>query len=202
MRLKLFTVLSIAFIFILQASLFAKITNGPRRMGARNMIGNLAKSTENHHLNPAKTILSINNITSWVQRNGFFPWDYPGGWNGSHPKGTVGVVFAEGMVWGAKVSGDGDNVNPRVNGSTYANGLSAGKVLGWSVDPVSGAYTAPTGIAVHTDQQIWRVRPDYLTADLKSDAQSFIQIPIGDITEDDVQKIFETYDYAWNNWPA
>ena len=201
MRLKLFTVLPIVLIFILQASVFAKITNGPRRMGATNSIGSLAKSADNH-LNPAKTILSINNITSWVERNGFFPWDYPGGWNGSHPKGTVGVVFAEGMVWGAKVSGDGDITNPRVNGSTYANGLQSGKVLGWSVDPITGAYTAPTGRAVHADQQIWRVRTDYLTADLKSDAQSFIQVPIGDVTEAHVDQIFETYDFAWNNWPA
>ncbi|MCH8306162.1 MAG: T9SS type A sorting domain-containing protein, partial [Candidatus Marinimicrobia bacterium] len=170
-------------------------------MGATNSIGSLAKSADNH-LNPAKTILSINNITSWVERNGFFPWDYPGGWNGSFPKGTVGVIFSEGIVWGAKVKNDGDAISPRVNGSTYANGLSSGKVLGWSVDPNTGAYTAPTGIAVHADQQIWRVRTDYLTADLKSDAQSFIQIPIGDITDADVDQIFETYDYAWNNWPA
>ncbi|MCH8304182.1 MAG: T9SS type A sorting domain-containing protein [Candidatus Marinimicrobia bacterium] len=201
MRLKLFTVLPIVLIFILQASLFAKITNGPRRMGATNSIGNLAKSAGNH-LNPAKTILSINNITSWVQKNGFFPWDYPGGWNGSHPKGTVGVVFAEGIVWGAKVSGDGDDVNPRVNGSTYANGLSSGKVLGWRSPSDPLGYSPPTGRAVEADQQIWRVRTDYLTADLKSDAQSFVQIPIGDVTDDDVDKVFETYDFAWKNWPA
>ncbi len=84
MRLKLFTVLSMVFIFILQTSAFGKITNGPRRNGATNSIGSLSKSTD-IHLNPAKTILNINNITSWVERNGFFPWDYPGGWNGSHP---------------------------------------------------------------------------------------------------------------------
>ena len=201
MRLKLFTVLSIVVIFILQATAFAKITNGPRRGGSTKLIGSLSKSADNH-LNPAKTLLSINNITSWIRRDGFFPWDYPGGWNGSHPKGTVGVVFAEGIVWGAQVSGDGDPINPRVNGSTYANGLSSGKVRGWSIDPDGSNYVPPTGIDVHNDQQIWRVRTDYATADLTSDAASFIQIPIGDVTAGDVQQIFETYEFAWNNWPA
>ena len=201
MRLKLFTVLSIVVIFILQATAFAKITNGPRRGGSTKLIGSLSKSADNH-LNPAKTLLSINNITSWIRRDGFFPWDYPGGWNGSHPKGTVGVVFAEGIVWGAQVSGDCDPINPRVNGSTYANGLSSGKVRGWSINPDGSNYVPPTGIDVHNDQQIWRVRTDYATADLTSDAASFIQIPIGDVTADHVQQIFETYEFAWNNWPA
>ena len=151
---------------------------------------------------PAKSILNINNFTSWVERNGFFPWDYPGGWNGSYPKGTAGVIFSEGIVWGAKVKNDGDAISPRVNGSTYANGLSAGKVRGWSIDPDGSNYVAPTGIDVHADQQVWRVRSDYTTADLTDDAANFFQIPIADVTTNDITTIFNQYENDWQNWPA
>ncbi|TFB12354.1 hypothetical protein E3V55_01160, partial [Candidatus Marinimicrobia bacterium MT.SAG.3] len=175
----------------------SKITNGPRRNGATTSIGTLSISAD---LNPAKTILSINNITSWVERNGFFPWDYPGGWNGSFPKGTVGVIFAEGIVWGAKVKNDGDAISPRVNGSTYANGLSAGKVRGWSM--INGVYTPPTSIDDRTIQQIWRVRTDLKTADLTDDAANFFQIPLADVTASQITDIFDAYVFARINWPA
>ena len=195
-KFKLFVILLTGFLFVGDAT--PKIKNtGDKEANRSTEISRSASS-----FGPAKSILNINNITSWVERNGFFPWDYLGGWNGSYPKGTAGVIFAEGIVWGAKLSGDGDAVSPRVNGSTYENGLSAGKVRGWSIDPDGSNYVPPTGIDVHMDQQIWRVRPDYLTADLTDDAANFFQIPLADVTTSDITVIFDQYELDWNNWPA
>ena len=73
-KYKLLILLLTGLFFVAEAT--PKITNGPKRMSATNSIGSLAKSAYNH-LNPAKTILSINNITSWVERNGFFHGTIP-----------------------------------------------------------------------------------------------------------------------------
>ena len=190
-------------VILLTGLIFAgEATSKIKRTGDKSANQTTEKSAANSLSGPAKSILSINNITSWVGRDGHFPWDYPGGWNGSFPKGTVGVVFAEGIVWGAKVKNDGDAISPRVNGSTYVNGLSAGKVRGWSIDPDGSNYVAPTGIDLHEDQQVWRVRTDYLTADLTDDAANFFQIPLADVTTNDISVIFDQYQLDWNNWPA
>ena len=94
---KLIVILSAGLIFVGDATSKIKGT-GNNAVTRTSEISSSASS-----FGPAKSILSINNFTSWVQRDGLFPWDYPGGWNGSFPKGTVGVVFSEGIVWGAKV---------------------------------------------------------------------------------------------------
>ena len=85
---------------------------------------------------------------------------------------------------------------------TYENGMSAGKVRGWSIDPNGLNYVAPTGIDVHNDQQVWRVRPDYLTADLTDDAANFFQIDIDSVKAADIAVLDLQYDNDWQNWPA
>ena len=199
---KMFKIISIVPFLILTFLFLSNDTSASIKDGKSNSSSANAVSYNAGQSGPVKSILSINNFTSWVERRGHFPWDYPGGWNGSHPKGTVGAVFSEGILWGAKVSGDGDPVSPRVNGSTYENGLSAGKVLGWSIDPDGSNYVAPTGIAVHADQQVWRVRPDYLTADLTDDAANFFQIDPDSVTSTEITIVSDQYDFDWQNWPA
>lgn len=146
--------------------------------------------------NPTKTVMNINNIQIWVDKRGFFPWDGTAtGTAGEYPKGTGGLIFAEGMLWGAKVSDADTTQRVRVNGATYASGLKAGKVLYDGEGNVIGSENP-------TSRHAWRVRSDYETADLGSDAASFYVKSLDDVTDSDVQTIFDQYEYDWNNWPA
>ena len=150
---------------------------------------------------PEASVLNINNMDLWVQRDGKFPWSfgYTGGAASTYPKGTGGLIFAEGLMWGAKVD-DGNLPELRVNGSTYVTGLKAGKAIdagGNFINPVgSGAGEIPE------DQQVWRVRGDWLTADLTADAGSYFGKPTQDVTQADIDSIYVQYEHDWSNWPA
>ena len=127
--------------------------------------------------NPSQSLININNATMWVTEEGFHDWVVAAGWNGAFPNGTtVGAIFAEGIVWGGQVS-DGSSPVVRVDGNTYGTGCA----------PITRLY---------------RVRPDYLTGNLNSDAASFNNIPIGSVTEADVKALIEQYQTDWNEWPA
>ena len=144
---------------------------------------------------PKASIMNINNITLWMDRDAFFPWTIGAqGTAGEYPKGTGGLIFAEGMLWGVKVD-DGNLPRVRVNGSTYATGLKAGKVL----YDVNGKVT---GSEDFTTRHVWRVRSDYKTADLTGDAASFLVKAIAGVTDMDIADLFTQYDYDWNNWPV
>jgi hypothetical protein len=144
--------------------------------GEQNKKGNkptLQKTMDN----PFQSLLNINNATMWVTEEGFHDWVVASGWNGAFPNGTtVGAIFAEGIVWGGLVN-DGSQPVVRVNGNTYGTGCA----------PVTRLY---------------RVRPDYLTGNLTSDAASFNNISIGSVTEADVQALRNQYAIDWNEWPA
>src|SRR3990172_9768125 len=127
--------------------------------------------------NPRQSLININNATMWVTEEGFHDWVVASGWNGAFPNGTtVGAIFAEGIVWGGQVS-DGFSPAVRVDGNTYGTGCA----------PITRLY---------------RVRPDYLTGNLSSDAACFNNIPIGAVTEADIQALRDQYQIDWNEWPA
>lgn len=128
-------------------------------------------------LNPRQSLMNINNTTMWVTNEGFHDWVVASSWNGAFPNGSsVGAIFAEGVVWGGQVN-DGKEPVVRVNGNTYGTGCA----------PITRLY---------------RVRPDYLTADLSSDAATFNGIPIGQVTDADIQAIRDQYALDWKEWPA
>ena len=125
---------------------------------------------------PAQSVININNITSWVGQDGFHDWVVASSWNGAFPKGAaVGAIFAEGIVWGGKVN-DGTSPAVRVNGNTYGTGCAA-------------------------ITRVFRVRPDYVAGDLSSDAASFFDIALGNVTESDIQQIRDQYAKDWLEWP-
>ncbi len=127
--------------------------------------------------NPSQSLININNATMWVTEEGFHDWVVASGWNGAFPNGTtVGAIFAEGIVWGGQVS-DGSSPSVRVNGNTYGTGCSA-------------------------ITRLYRVRPDYLTGNLASDAASFNNIPIGSVTPSHIADLIAQYKLDWDEWPA
>ena len=147
---------------------------------AQNKINNNHYKIESSYRllsNPSQSIVDINNITSWIRNDGFHDWIVANSWNGSFPNETfVGSVFSEGMVWGGKVN-DGTNPILRVNGNTYSTGCG----------PITRLY---------------RVRPDYLAGDLTQDASNFFNIPIGQITQNQIDELRQQYLADWYEWPA
>jgi hypothetical protein len=128
-------------------------------------------------IDPAQSLININNITSWVAQDGYHDWLVGGSWNGAFPIGNnVGTIFSEGIVWGGIVN-DGVTPDVRVNGNTYSSGCS----------PVIRLY---------------RVRSDYQTADLTMDAATFFNITPGEVTQNDIDQIYSQYQKDWNEWPA
>ncbi|MCK4579042.1 MAG: hypothetical protein KAU50_09650, partial [Candidatus Marinimicrobia bacterium] len=153
---------------------------------------NLAKAAGTN--GPDAAAMTINNFLIFVDRNGLAPLLSTSGVSGDYPIGTAGIIFQEGVVWGARVR-DGSDPVIRVNGSTYETGLKAGKVL----YDVSGQVT---GSEDRTVPHVWRVRRDYATANLTADAGYSLSIAVENVTATHIRTVYDQYDYDWQNWPA
>jgi len=145
---------------------------------------------------PLQSLIDVNNLTSWVRRDGFHDWVIESSWNGTFPKGTAGFVFSEGIIWGGKVS-DGGTVIVRVGGNAYSSGTVAGRILTDAAGNVTGAEDPNDKENV----RLWRVRPDYKTADLTDDAVNFYQKPATQVTKADAEDLRAQYEMDWNTWP-
>ncbi|MCP5064344.1 MAG: hypothetical protein GY936_18035, partial [Ignavibacteriae bacterium] len=131
-------------------------------------------NTEVHH-----TFFNINNISTYIWNNGDADHSPTGNSGFIYPKGSdKSVVYESGFVWGAKV-----NREIRVGGSTFNSGLRPGKIL------ADGKAENPQDPSV----RVYRVRPEYNTADLSS------EINDGEGTEEEIRT---QYNLDWNEWPA
>jgi len=162
------TLLFLSFLLIMPEGILAK-GNGKNK-GSKNT--NIRKVTAD----PDNTILDINNITSWINSAGFMQPLVGGSWNGTFPKGTDGVIFQEGIVWGGQVH-DGGSEIVRVGGNSYSNGTTS-------------------------LSRIFRVRPDYATADLSDDASNFFMEPLSQVTTAQMDELRIQYAKDWKEWPA
>jgi len=145
-----------------------------------------AAGTDRHSANqslalglPNRTHLNINNISTMFWNDGSSDIDSTGNGRFVFPKGSFRTaVFESGFLWGTKVSGE-----KRVGGSAYRTGLQGGKILspGIAEDP-----NLPKN-------RIYRVRPDYLTADLSVE-----------VVEEggSASLIRARYALDWNEWPV
>lgn len=128
-------------------------------------------------LDPAQSLIDINQITCWVGSDGYHDWIVGGSWNGAYPNGvSFGPIFSEGIIWGGKVN-DGTSPSVRVNGNTYGSGCA----------PVTRLY---------------RVRTDYATGDLTQDAADFFDKDVSAVTSSDIDELKAQYAKDWNEWPA
>jgi len=147
-------------------------------------------------LNPANTVMNINNITSWIRGDGFHDWVVESSWNGTFPKGTAGFVFSEAILWGGFVN---DAASPvlRVGGSgAYSSGLRSGRILTDAQGNVIGREPDDP-----VTNRPYRVRRDYKTADLTDDAANFFLVTSDRVTSAQIQQIYEQYEIDWLNWP-
>lgn len=143
-------------------------------------------------IGPDSTVININNWELWVRSDGSIPPIGKNGAGGSYPQ-EVNAIYYDGISFGGKVN-DGSKPNLRVIGNNYVSGLKAGKVL-----YESGVVT---GSEESSEQQIWRIRRDYKTVDLRKDAASTLMKEENQINSTDIQKVYDQYDHDWQNWPA
>jgi len=140
---------------------------------------------------PPSTLMNINNISMWVNADGRMGIDPANNAGTVFPKGTAPVIFADGIVWGGDVQ-DGMNPPIRVGGRTYTSGTVPGAILS---PGVAEEPNAP-------DVRIWRIRPDYATADLSDDA--FVKIVVFNIMGRSVKTLYKgvqapgRYTVSWN----
>jgi len=142
---------------------------------------------------PVRSLLNINLLAHWMFSDGISAHSPITNGNGVYfPRGTygAGVIYTDGLVWGGFVK-DGVAPELRVGGTTYNTGLQRGAVTspGVAEDP-----NAP-------DVRLWRIRPDYATADLKRDAAELQEVGLTDITDADVAAVRAQYETDWNEWP-
>ncbi len=127
-------------------------------------------------LNPSRTLLNINNWSYWQYYDGRSGVDPDGNSGGIFPRGTAGVVYEDGVVFGAVVNGQ-----IRVGGQTYRVGTRA--VL----------------------DHIYRIRSDWRTlvpAEVLQDAAEFYRKTAGSVTDAEIQALIEQYAADWENWPV
>lgn len=140
-----------------------------------------------------QSAMNINNLVYWTTKSGGGTTSgSPNGTQADYPKGTGGLIYEDGMLWGAKVS-DGNSQRVRVGGSTYNHGMKAGHVIYHANGDLAGASDP-------ADAHVWRVRTDFETADLTEDAAIFHNTSSPSAAE--IDEVYDNYAYDWENWPA
>jgi hypothetical protein len=131
---------------------------------------------------PVYTFLNINNISTVYRNDATADIDVAQQNSGLvFPKGSrKTAMYSSGLLWGAKIAGD---PQVRVGGSGHRSGLQPGRVL------PNGTPEDPNLDHV----RIYRVRPDYRTADLSAE--------IAD-ERTSAAEIRAQYEADWNTWPA
>ena len=195
--------------FLLVSTVSAEPPKGDKDAG--KTAARLAKYADN---GPADTFFNINSWKIHMENQGFFAWNGTShGSAGNYPKGMGSVIFAEGILWGAKVSdkygvdangeiltdgSGGGTPRVRVNGSMYNTGLKAGKVL----RDANGKVLSTAYSENYRDQQIWRVRRNWNTADLRGDIAILKDADPTTLTDAQIAAGKSQYEHDWNEWPA
>ncbi|MBT5734778.1 hypothetical protein HOI27_08250, partial [bacterium] len=145
---------------------------------------------------PGISVLNINNMAYWIGKDGAYTTaGSPNGTMADYPIFTGGFIYADGMLWGAKVKGDGLGDEVRVGGSTYNHGMKAGRIITDASGNVLGSDDP-------VNNHVWRVRTDWATADLSVDAANFYGVSVADVTPAQIAVVKGQYEYDWMNWPA
>ncbi|MCK4892722.1 MAG: hypothetical protein KAT07_02085, partial [Calditrichia bacterium] len=154
----------------------------------------LNKPTAEFPAKTTQTLLNINNWTGWIYWDGRSANDPFGNSGVIYPRGTAGVIFMDGCIWGGFIN-DGTTPALRVGGQTYLIGTQPGKIISQGVAQNPG----------DPEVQIYRIRSDYLTVsdyDLRLDAAELNLIDPSQVTQAMIDSVRAQYARAWNQWPA
>lgn len=152
--------------------------------------------------NPGYSILTINNITTWHRADGYSNHSPLADAGAYFPRGTAGVLYQDGVVWGAEVytnaSFTGDTIRGqrvRVGGGTYSVGTRAGNALYGAIDP-----------ALVVIDKVFRVRRDYARMsddDVRADAAAYYEkADPAEVTQEEMDAIRAQYELDWTEWPV
>jgi len=125
---------------------------------------------------------NINKISTYIFNNGEADININGNSGFVYPRNLIGhygsltSIFQSGFLWGAKINGQ-----IRTGGSAYRSGLTPGRILN------HGKAENPNSVSV----RVYRVRRDYKTADLTSEALDERKI---------VLEVYNQYQNDWNEW--
>ena len=140
---------------------------------------------------PSATLVNVNDMSAWIQSDGLSGNNpYTQGTGVIYPRGTAGVVFTDGILWGGFVK-DGQSPELRVGGQRYTSGTVPGRIIS------KGVAEDPND----PDVRIWRIRRDWQTADLTQDAAEFFNLPVDSVIQDQIDAIRTQYGKDWNEWP-
>jgi hypothetical protein len=190
MKKKNLIMIATSTVFLLSTLFGKEVSNAGDQRVAR-----VAEGLENS--SPSISVMNINNLAYWISKDGAYTTSgSPNGEQADYPIFTGGLIYADGMLWGAKVKGDGQGDGVRVGGSTYYHGLKAGRVI-----------TAADGSVLGSDDpannHVWRVRKDWENGDLTVDAANYYgYTSASDVTAEQIAAVKSQYEYDWNNWPT
>jgi hypothetical protein len=138
-----------------------------------------------------KALMNVNNISLWFKSDGYSGGNPSTDNSGiTFPPLTGQVIYRDGVIWGGHVL-DGGSQEIRVGGQNYTAGTVPGAILspGVAEDPFDSSV------------RIYRVRPDYQTADLRREAAEFSDVGINAVTQADETVLREQYARDWQEWP-
>ena len=143
---------------------------------------------------PNATMMNINKMSSWYNADGQHERNPATGNSGlSYPRGTSFVIYCSGLMMGG-VSTDGIQSGQRVTGFSYNKGFQTGAILGSR----TGVIESPDNV----DVRIWRIRKDYVTADLRQDAAEINTVALSSVSDGQIALVREQYKKDWREWPT
>jgi hypothetical protein len=164
----------IVLVLLLAGGMVSAGENGQRTPGNAQ----LSKTTGS----PVYTFMNINNISTVYRNDGTSDIDVAQQNSGLvFPKGSKKTaMYSSGLIWAARIAGD---PQVRVGGSGHRSGLQPGRIL------PNGSPEDPSLEHV----RIYRVRPDYRTADLSSEISD---------EKRSAADIRARYATDWQEWPV
>ncbi|MCK6618904.1 MAG: T9SS type A sorting domain-containing protein [Calditrichaceae bacterium] len=152
-----------------------------------------------------QTLWNINNIAGWIRNDGYSGNNpFTGNSGVKYPRGTAGVIFWDGIVWGGRVFQSHwpqPEGSYRVGGQTYNICTQPGHVA------IAGTPADPPVASDPLSAYIYRIRADWeeLTVndpEVIQDAAELNNVDTSQVTPAMAQAVLDDYQWAWNNWPA
>jgi hypothetical protein len=111
--------------------------------------------------------------------------------SGTYPIRATTVLFSASAIWGGYVHDGFEDGQIRMTGGHYNSGMVPGAIVapGYGQD-----WNAP-------EARVYRIRADYATADLQSDAADLFMKPVDQVSDADVAQLRAQYAKDWREWP-